>query len=82
MDLLYPSNQTLGEMGFMRVEIGQNILGIEGEIAWATPGSWTEVNVPCFEDGSNCVKNGTRFYNDPSNKFQSVERSLLRGSVQ
>lgn len=72
-------------MGFMRVEIGQNILGIEGEVAWATPGSWTEINVPCYEDGSNCVKNGTKvtryFYNDPSIDVQTVQRVLLRGSL-
>jgi hypothetical protein len=71
-------------MGFMRVEIGQNILGIEGEVAWATPGTWTEVNVPCYEDGSNCVKNGTLttvFYNDPSNNVQSIQRNLLRGMM-
>ncbi len=70
----------IGEMGFMRVEIGQNILGIEGEVAWATPGSWTEINVPCYEDGANCLKNETkvtRFYDDPSNAVQSARR--LRG---
>jgi len=71
-------------MGFMRVEIGQNILGIEGEVAWATPGSWTEINVPCYEDGRNCLKNETkvtRLYNDPSKNVLSIGRSLLRGSV-
>ncbi len=41
-------------MGYIRIAIGKNILGVESEGAWATPGTWTENNVPCFEDGSNC----------------------------
>ena len=70
-----------GEMGFMRVEMGSNILGLEGEVAWATPGSWTEVNFPCSENGSNCngsekVERGAMFYNDPSNDVQAVQRRL------
>jgi len=44
-----------GESGFFRVVRGQNQLLIESGCSWATPGSWTEVNYPCFEDGSNCV---------------------------
>jgi len=43
-----------GELGFLRVEMGSNILGLEGEVAWATPGSWTEINFPCAENGVNC----------------------------
>jgi cathepsin X len=43
-----------GEMGFMRLKMGGNQLGIEMECSWATPGSWTEMNKPCYEDGSNC----------------------------
>lgn len=46
--------QYWGEMGYVRIEMGKNTLGIESDCAWATPGSWTEVNFPCFEDGSNC----------------------------
>jgi len=66
-----------GEMGFVRVEMGSNILGLEGEVAWATPGSWTEVNYPCFEDGKNCAaKQPTGFYDDPSNDVQAVQRRL------
>jgi len=53
-----------GEMGYFRIETGSNILGIESECAWATPDSWTEMNVGCYEDGSNCVKNVR--YVDPS----------------
>jgi len=61
-----------GEMGFMRVEMGTNILGLEGEVAWATPGMWTEINFPCAENGKNCdgssrhEKSRAQFYVDPS----------------
>lgn len=43
-----------GEGGFFRVATGENQLGIEEGVAWATPGSWTEHNVPCSEDGKTC----------------------------
>jgi len=52
-----------GEMGYVRVQKGNNALGLESMCSWATPGSWTEVNTPCYEDGSNCVT--TRKYKDP-----------------
>jgi cathepsin X len=42
-----------GELGYIRVQTG-NLLGLENDCAWATPKSWTEINKPCFEDGSNC----------------------------
>jgi len=55
--------------------MGSNILGIEGEVSWATPGSWTERNFPCNEDGANCTpQNG--FYKDPSLDIQAVYRRL------
>jgi cathepsin X len=41
-----------GEMGFARVRLGANALRIESQCNWATPGSWTEVNVPCTEEGA------------------------------
>jgi len=43
-----------GEMGFMKLVLGENQLGIERTCAWAIPGTWTEHNIPCNEDGSNC----------------------------
>ena len=43
-----------GEMGFFRLKMGQNQLGIESGCSWATPKSWTEINYPCDEDGTNC----------------------------
>jgi cathepsin X len=44
-----------GEMGYIRVVLGENQLGTEADCAWATPGSWTEANYPCSEDGGNCL---------------------------
>ena len=43
-----------GEMGFMKLVLGENQLGIEKTCAFATPETWTTQNVPCYEDGSNC----------------------------
>jgi hypothetical protein len=52
-------------MGFFRIEMGSNLLGIEKKVAWATPGTFTEANFhPCFEDGSNCGPK-TMKYVDP-----------------
>lgn len=45
-----------GELGFMRLVLGENQLGIEKSCAFAIPGNWTMQNVPCYEDGSNCAK--------------------------
>ena len=45
-----------GELGFMRLVLGENQLGIEKSCAYAIPGNWTMQNVPCFEDASNCSK--------------------------
>jgi len=48
-----------GELSFFRIEMGWNLLGIETEITWATPDTFTTGgNVPCAEDGSNCASNG------------------------
>ena len=44
-----------GEMGFFRIERGNDTLGVESKCVWATPGSWTEMNTPCYEDGTNCI---------------------------
>lgn len=43
-----------GDMGFFRLKLGENQLGIESECVWAIPKSWTENNIPCFENGRNC----------------------------
>lgn len=69
-----------GEMGYMRLEAGKNLLGIEGEVAWVTPKSFTVHNFPCAENGDNCVidKPGvmTQFYQDPFNKVAAVHARL------
>lgn len=44
-----------GEMGFFRIAMGKNMLGIEEHVTWATPGVYTAQNFPCFEDGKNCA---------------------------
>ena len=43
-----------GEMGYIRVKMGGNVLKLESQCAWAVPGAFTEANYPCDEDGSNC----------------------------
>lgn len=76
--------QYWGEMGYMRLELGKNLLGIEAEIAWATPGSFTVHNFPCGEDGKGC--NGkekgqryyTQYYKDPSEDLEQVQRRLKK----
>jgi hypothetical protein len=65
--------QYWGEMGFFRILMGKNLLGIEGEIAWATPGQFTVDNFPCAEDGKNC---NTHIYQDPSENVEAVQRRL------
>lgn len=53
-----------GELGFFRIERGSNMLRIENDCVWATPDTWTEVNIPCDEDGSNCHAIGK--FTDPA----------------
>ena len=52
--------------------MGSNVLGMETKITWATPGNFTVINTPCYEDGSNCGDGNeifhTQFYVDPSQK--------------
>lgn len=61
--------QYWGEMGFFRVEMGRNLIGIENHIAWATPGRYSISNFPCAEDGKRCDQNNSFdviHYIDPS----------------
>jgi len=46
--------QYWGEGGFFRVATGKNMLNLEKDVAWATPGQFTVHNVPCDEDGATC----------------------------
>jgi cathepsin X len=76
--------QYWGEMGYMRLAMGQNLLGIEGEVAWATPGTFTVHNFPCSEDGKNCVNKDkpvvdTHVYHDPSTNVAAVLARLGEG---
>ncbi|KAL7509905.1 hypothetical protein ACHAXN_009054 [Cyclotella atomus] len=43
-----------GEQVFFRVATGKNMLGVESDVAWATPGAFTIENVPCSEGGEMC----------------------------
>ncbi|VEU43394.1 unnamed protein product [Pseudo-nitzschia multistriata] len=71
--------QYWGEMGYFRILAGHNSLGIEMDVAWATPGQFTVHNFPCYEDGANC--NGgvaTQYYEDPSKNVEKVNERLMR----
>jgi len=72
--------QYWGEMGFFRIETGHNSLGIEMSVVWATPGSWTIQNVPCFESGENCGP-AVKTYVDPSSNQELVASRLREYSV-
>ena len=84
---------TSGEMGFFRVELGKNLLGVEGHISWATPGTFSTRNVPCAKDGSNCgvmensvADGGVMLHQSPLQEYSYVdpskdmERRLRRSS--
>jgi len=71
-----------GEMGFMRLEVGQNLLGIESEIAWVTPGTFTIDNFPCAEDGKNCNSSGSQQYKDPSSDTAMIKKRLMESDVR
>merc|ERR1719506_1125184 len=53
-----------GEMGYVRVEKGNNALSLEEQCTWAVPGSFTggfletSTNTRCYEDGTNCGSKG------------------------
>mmetsp|Transcript_15955 Transcript_15955/g.40034 ORF Transcript_15955/g.40034 Transcript_15955/m.40034 type:complete len:376 (+) Transcript_15955:136-1263(+) len=65
-----------GEMGYFRILAGHNSLGIEMEVAWASPGEFTVHNFPCFEDGGNCVEK--QVYEDPSKNVEMVQERLMQ----
>ncbi|KAG7357402.1 papain family cysteine protease [Nitzschia inconspicua] len=68
-----------GEMGFFRVELGKNLLGIEAHVTWAVPGTFTISNFPCLKDGSNCkTKQSQDRYVDPSHNPNAVIQRRLR----
>lgn len=76
-----------GELGYFRIIMGHNALGIESTIAWATPAAFTVQNYPCNEDGSNCQgdNNGstgggvrTQYYEDPSKHGEALGARYMR----
>ena len=67
--------QYWGEMGYFRILAGKNALGIEMEVAWANPGTFTINNFACYEDGSNCVESVE--YKDPSTNLQGLQRRMM-----
>jgi len=66
-----------GEMGYIRLVRGQDQLSIEDDCDWATPGSWTETNFPCGEDGTGCTSNGV--WEDPAWDGVPLGLKLTRG---
>jgi cathepsin X len=82
--------QYYGSLGYFKILMGHNALGIESEIAWATPGSFTVENFPCDENGDNCGGDTTdetagpkmlmrsHHYLDPSFDPLALQRRRLR----
>lgn len=61
--------------------MGHNALGIELEVAWATPGTFTTKNYPCHIDGSDCDGGVMEWhtYEDPS---VQMGRRLRHGATK
>mmetsp|Transcript_17805 Transcript_17805/g.20288 ORF Transcript_17805/g.20288 Transcript_17805/m.20288 type:complete len:215 (+) Transcript_17805:301-945(+) len=69
--------QYWGEMGFFRVQMGRNLIGIENHVVWGTPGRYSTSNYPCAEDGSRCnhhTLTNLIDYIDPSDNIKSMQR--------
>ena len=58
------------------MELGRNLLGIESHCAWASPGTFSVVNVPCGEDGSDCGGIEAHQYVDPSKNIEMIHSRL------
>jgi cathepsin X len=70
---------TWGEMGFMRVLMGKNILGIENSVAWSTPGTiTTQKKNNCLNEGGEVYTSSLLSYIDPSKTMDKVSRRLKR----
>jgi len=79
--------ESWGEMGFFRVQRGSNLLNLEEDCAWATIGSYTEHNTPCFEDGANCLPAGytaptTHAYGGTPDEEQQEQQQQEEGQEQ
>lgn len=68
-----------GEIGYFRVLMGKNILGIESSVAWATPGSFSiQTDQACYnEDGERCTSSRL-IYIDPSKTLDKVLKRIKR----
>ena len=68
--------QYWGEMGYIRVEMGKNVLGLESDISWATLGSWTEdtYKYDTNRENFNNVRGGISV--NPSEDVEAVKRRL------
>lgn len=73
-----------GLSGFAFIEMGSNMIGIESDITWATPNTFTVMNYPCFENGANCNTEGlsldTALYIDPSEDVKKIYKRLAEAS--
>lgn len=65
--------QYYGLLGYFHIIMGHNALGIESDIAWATPGTFTIENYPCDESGDNCGGDGDGMI--PMNAFVFTDPS-------
>jgi len=43
-----------GELGWFKVKMGNDVLGLEHHCSWGVPKESVQPNFPCYEDGSNC----------------------------
>jgi len=66
--------QYWGELGFFRIEMGTNLLGIESDIGWATPKAYTVYDPTCEGYNLDCIR--TEIYQDPSLSNSFVHLSL------
>ena len=66
-----------GELGYFRLALGDNDLGIESMCSWATVDTYSDNNFACYEDGSNCGS-ATQKVIDPADNMEALQARLLR----
>lgn len=64
--------QYWGELGFFRIELGKNLLGIETHITWSTPGTFT-----VYETNGESHGMATQVFIDPYYSFSKKEKSSI-----
>jgi cathepsin X len=69
--------QYWASMGFGRVKLGSNVLGIEHKIIWAVPGVFSTRNKACHANAKNCPPISQK-YTDPSLDVKAVKQRLRR----